>query len=269
MKSNESASPHQPSIFLIGLGVKIPDHITLEAQRAMSACNLIYSIVQEPAYVWLPADVSKTLSVVNVLGMYEEHAPRPDNYRKAAETIIGALRETTPIGYVTYGNPLAYDSVSQNLIRQAHKLSIDVCVIAGISSIDALLCDLRVDMAPGIQICEATWMVAGDIAPQTSLPLILLQLGTFGSFRTHYRSAPPPSSLEGLTSHLLRYYPTSHEVFLVQSSGQHARRSKVAGMQLGDICNAGNAEMLNGSMYIPALEGTKISQETIAKLLQS
>jgi uncharacterized protein YabN with tetrapyrrole methylase and pyrophosphatase domain len=269
MTTGQSQRPGKPSLFLIGLGLKIPDHVTVEAQRALSACARIYSIVQEPPSMWLPDEALKRTPVVNLLEMYEENAVRRDNYQRAAEAIIGALRETQPIGYVTYGNPLVYDSVSQDLVRQARDLNIDIQVLAGISSIDMLLCDLQVDMAPGIQICEATWMVAGGIAPQTRLPLILLQLGTFGSLRTHYRSAPSPASLKGLADHLLRYYPSSHEVFLIRSSGQRASPSKVVGMRLGEIFKASSVEVLNGSMYIPALETTQMSEEVIVKLLQT
>ena len=125
--------------------------------------------------------------MVNVLEMYAEGAVRTQNYDRVADTIFQALAETETVGYVTYGNPLAYDSVAQNLVRQAQRSGTPFQIVAGISSIDTLLCDLGVDMAPGIQIYEASWLVTSPVRLDVAVAAILLQLGTFGSFRTHYR----------------------------------------------------------------------------------
>jgi uncharacterized protein YabN with tetrapyrrole methylase and pyrophosphatase domain len=262
-------STAEPSLFVIGLGVKIPDHTTLEAHQAISACKVIYSIVQEPPHVWMPLGLAREIPVVNLLTMYEENAVRKDNYDRASEAVFSTLHKTEPIGYVTYGNPLTYDSVAQNLLRLAQDHGTRVKVIAGISSIDTLLCDLRVDMAPGIQIYEATWMVAGEIAPRTDLPVILLQLGAFGSLRTHYRAVPLLSSLAGLISHLLHYYPPSHEVCLVRTADQRDFSSKVTRFNLGAIGETINAGVINGSMYVPALQEPRYTEGVLAKLLQA
>jgi hypothetical protein len=61
----------RPSLHVIGLGVKIPDHTTQEALEAISACKIIYSIVQEPPHVWMPARTEGQIPVINVLPMYK------------------------------------------------------------------------------------------------------------------------------------------------------------------------------------------------------
>jgi hypothetical protein len=220
-------SSEKPAIYVIGLGVKIPDHVTIEAQRAMSACHFIYSIVQEDPSIWLPPQPPNRTPVVNLLHRYVENAPRLENYERAADDIIRSLDSNQTVGY-----------------------------------------DLELDMAPGIQICEANWLVAADVMPHTGLPLILLQLGTFGSLRTHYQSLPAPSSLEGLVAYLLRYYPPSHEVFLVRSSGETTQASKTAATPLERLGRATRGELLNGSLYIPAKEARQMSPDNVAKLLQ-
>jgi precorrin-2 methylase len=132
--------------------------------------------------------------------------------------VISALTDFSPVGYVTYGNPLVYDSVSQHLVRFAKDSGTHLRIVAGLSSIDALLCDLGIDMAPGLQVLDATWAVAAKIVAQTDLALVLLQLGAFGSLRTHYQVMPPASALHDLITYLSGFYPSSHEVFLVQSA---------------------------------------------------
>src|SRR5882762_1614603 len=106
----------QPQLLLIGLGVMIPDHITLQATRALSRCTHLYSIVQEPPRSWLPSDRAGQIEVVNVLNWYSEGRLRTENYDRVAESILKTVSNGRTIGYVTYGNPMAYDRVAQNLV---------------------------------------------------------------------------------------------------------------------------------------------------------
>ncbi len=177
----------EPRLFIIGLGVKIPDHITRQASATIERCDRIFTIVQEPPGRWMPPECRMKIPVTNTFNMYVEGAMRSENYQRVAETIFGALQTSKTVGYVTYGNPMAYDSVSQALAKAAQGAVIPFEIIPGISSVDTILCDLALDMAPGIQVHEASWLVAAQIKLDPSNAVILLQLGTFGSLRTHYR----------------------------------------------------------------------------------
>jgi uncharacterized protein YabN with tetrapyrrole methylase and pyrophosphatase domain len=200
--------------------------------------------------------------------IYTEGKLRSDNYERAARIIIDAVADTSPISYVTYGNPLVFDSVAQNLLAYSKKAGIKVQVVAGLSSVDTMFCDLEIDMAPGVQILDATWMVACRIQPEVSLGLVLLQIGAFGSLRTHYRSLPSPSSLANLASHLAQYYPATHEIFLIRSADGKSTNNAVP-YALGDICCAKTADILNASMYIPALREPTLDELRLAEMLQT
>jgi precorrin-2 methylase len=259
----------QPSVFIIGLGVSIPDHTTVEAYRVMESCARLYSIVQEPSLLWLPKGAAEKVQVVNVLPMYTEGALRTDNYERVARTIIDSIREIKPVGYVTYGNPLSYDSVAQNVIRYAVQSGISFRVVPGISSIDTLLCDLGVDMAPGLQIYEASWVVAAQVNLRTDVATVLLQIGAFGSFRAYYRTPPSAASLVDLASYLTRFYPASHRVFLVRSSSLPDSSGNVRALDLKSLCAAQTEDILNASMYIPALRNSDLDKEIISKMEQA
>ena len=256
-----------PQLYVIGLGVSIPKHITTEARECMGQCRRIFAIVQEPPSLWIGPCESGVPEVINLLKTYAENVLRKDNYDRAADTVLNALQNSTPIGYVTYGNPLVYDSVAQELVRQAKQLQINVKVVPGISSIDSLLCDLGVDMAPGIQICEASWLVAARIAPQTMYGMILLQIGAFGSLRTHYRVRPTPASLAGLVDYLKRFYPASHQVVLVRSGGTEQQSARITKLSIERICEADVEDILNASLYIPAVEEARIEESTLRRML--
>ena len=254
----------QRVLYVIGMGVKIPGHTTVAATEALSRCDRIYTIVQEPPDVWLPASRARGLSVVNLMSLYVEGALRSDNYARVARTILDGLNEVTTVGYVTYGNPLSYDSVAQALARESENAGWRLEVVAGISSIDTILCDLRMDMAPGIQVYEASWLVASRTPINAAAPVILLQLGHFGTVRAHYRQRRRAESLADLVSYLAGFYPDSHTVMLVQSSSD-ARPASVARVKLGDLCNVREDQWAE-SVYIPPLQAPQLRADVVARL---
>ena len=255
----------QPDLYIIGLGVSIPGHVTVQATRAMSRCVRLYSIVQEPPRLWLPKE-HLNLEVINALKMYNEDSIRTQNYERAARTIIAALDSAHPLGYVTYGNPMSYDRVAQNLVEYAKASDITLQVVPGISSFDTILCDLTVDMAPAIQVVDASWLVACHIEPNIYMPALVMQVSVFGSFRTHYSQRPDSRSLEGLVEYLCRFYPPSHPVSLVRSTGQEGEPANVRTIALGNLCNVTSEDLGGASLYIPVLMYPTPDQEMIGAM---
>jgi len=257
----------QPDLYIIGLGVSIPGHVTVQATRAMSRCARLYSIVQEPPQMWLPKE-KWGMKVINALTMYEEGSVRTQNYERAARTIIAALDNARPLGYVTYGNPMAYDRVAQNLIEYAKESGITLQVVPGISSFDTILCDLRVEMAPAIQVYDASWLVIFGMAPNVNVPALLIQVSVFGSFRTHYSQRQDGRSLEGLVEYLTRFYPPSHMVSLVRSTGQEGEPANVRKVALGKLSEVTAEDLGGASLYIPVLNYPKPDEEMISAMEQ-
>jgi precorrin-4 methylase len=167
---------------------------------------------------------------------------------------------------VTYSNPLAYDSVAQNVIRYAQQSGIPFRVVPGISSIDTLVCDLGWDMAPGLHIYQASRLVAAQVELRPDVAAIVLQIGAFGSFRARYRTPPSGASLAGLVTYLNRFYPPSHRVYVVRSSSQPDRSANVRTLELGKLCDAQTQDILNASMYIPAVGNSKLDEEAILRM---
>lgn len=254
-------------LYLIGLGVMIPEHITQEATRAMSRCALLYSIVQERADVWLPPNSRGTIEVVNALTKwYVEGSLRDENYERAALGIIESLSGERSIGYVTYGNPMTYDRVAQNLLEYCEERDLNAQIIPGISSFDTILCDLRRDMAPGIQLYEASWMVACQVQPRSDVPLLLMQVGAFGSLRAHYTKRKDGKSLTELVDWLSEVYPSSHEVILTRSTGHLDQAASICQVPLGQLVNVSADDLSGASLYIPALRKALPDQDILRRM---
>jgi|HubBroStandDraft_6_1064221.scaffolds.fasta_scaffold00904_8 uncharacterized protein YabN with tetrapyrrole methylase and pyrophosphatase domain len=261
--------PSQAQLLLIGLGVMIPDHITVQAARALARCTHLYSVVQEPPLLWLPPDRARGIAVVNVLKWYTEGSLRTENYDRVAESIMKEVTKGRTIGYVTYGNPMAYDRVAQNLINYAKESNLGIEVVPGISSIDTIFCDLQLDMAPGVQVYEASWLFACQMSPRIDFPLLLLQIGAFGSLRTHYSERHDGRTLVDLSDFLCRFYPQSHPISLVRSTGHENHSASVRKLWLGNLCEATADELSGASLYIPAVEKAIPRQETITRMTEA
>ena len=255
-----------PDLFLIGLGVMIPGHITMQATHAMSCCAQLYSIVQEPPRLWLPPDRQGQIEVVNALRWYAEGSLRIQNYERVASTIFKAVGRGRPVGYVTYGNPMAYDRVAQNLVNYAKDAGFSVQIVPGISSLDTVFCDLQIDVAPGVQVFDASWLVACQIQPRIDVSLVLLQVGAFGSLRTHYTERQDGSSLVELVKYLSQVYPQSHQVSLLRSTGQEHHQANVRHIALENLCEVTADELSGASMYIPPMENIIPKEEILTRM---
>jgi precorrin-2 methylase len=240
-------------LYVIGLGVSFPEHLTAQAVEAMAGCCKLFSIVQEPLIPWLPADKVANIEVINLLDSYVDGSLRMENYNRAAEIVLQAKGDGRPVGYVTYGNPMAYDSVAQFIVRRAAEFGRSARVVPGISSLDSILCDLQVDMAPAIQIFEASWLMAFEILPRVDTHVILVQMGSFGSYRAHYGRRLEGSALTRLVNHLSSVYPNDHRVSLVRSTASGEHPEKISSFTLERLSDATAEELSGASLYIPAL----------------
>jgi uncharacterized protein YabN with tetrapyrrole methylase and pyrophosphatase domain len=244
-------APHD--LYVIGLGVSFPEHLTKQAIDAMASCSKLFSIVQEPLLPWLPAEKMGKVEVVNLLDSYVDGTLRIENYNRAAEMVVQASSDGRPVGYVTYGNPMAYDTVAQLIVKKAAELGRKARVVPGISSLDSILCDMQVDIAPALQVFEASWMMAFQIVPRVDTHVILMQMGSFGSYRSHYGKRLSGGALTGLVEHLLAVYPKDHRVSLVRSTASGEHPEKISSYTLERLSDATIEELSGASLYIPAV----------------
>jgi uncharacterized protein YabN with tetrapyrrole methylase and pyrophosphatase domain len=259
----------QPDLFLIGLGVIIPGHTTIQAARAISLCDQLYSIIQAPARLWLPPDRIGLVEVTNILEWYVEGSLRSENYERVSRAILKSVGNGRTVGYVTYGNPMAYDRVAQNLANYAKEAGFGVQVIPGISSVDTVFCDLQLDMAPGFQVFDASWLVACQVQPHNDVPFLLLQVGAFGTLRTHYTKRQNGSSLAELVDYLCKFYPKSHSVYLVRSTASEGEPSNIRHVSLVDLLLATAEDLSGASLYVPGLNGLLPNQKIISRMSRS
>ena len=196
----------------------------------------------------------------------DRHRLRMENYELATQTVVNSLRPGHPVGYVTYGNPMNYDKVAENLVKHAMRSHLSFKVIPGVSSLDTVLCDLGVDIAPGIQIYDASWLWACRMRPSLDVSVLLMQVGMFGSLRTHYGNRRDGNSLAELVQYLQRFYPPSHTSFLVCSTGSEEHPARIRQIELGRLTSVSSEDLGGASLYIPALTKPEVQHDSLNRM---
>lgn len=236
-------------IYLLGAGVTFPDQLSIQTIEAMRLCKRIYSNLPDPDLAVVPADFRS--KITGLWSVYQDNRDRTLNYLDVAQAVLDAVKLEQPIGWLTPGHPLVFDSVSQVLLSAAEEQDRSVCVVPAISCLDTVLAQLGYDPASGLVILEATSVVAEDRALMPDVATLLLQPSAFGSAVAHYSSSWQPD-LAPLRDHLARYFPWDQPCAFVRSSSRQAGPANLSWYPLAEITQAPFDVIAGSTLFIPA-----------------
>lgn len=250
-------------ITIIGSGLRVPDQLTIEALEVISNCKVVFTIFHPKNLVIETIDWYKSRSdfkfpetnVICLDDLYESNRLRKENYTDAANTIINGVKEFgTPVAYLTQGNPVNLDQVTAKVIKLSKELGYSCDVIPGVSSIDTMLVDLRVEIAPGLQIFEASCLVGQGLKPDNRLSCIIQQISHFGTNYIIKGRKPKIGYLTPLKDYLIRFYPKEHEVIFVRSRFNADELSRIKIVKIENLDSFHSDDLLGSSLYIPPSE---------------
>jgi len=235
-------------VYVLGAGVKTPDHLTLETVGALRRSRLVFSIYPLSDEVTHQLGLSAELRCL--LPMFESSGLRRDTYQAIAETILDAVESARPVAFLTPGNPVVSDSVAQHLLSQGKARGFNVRLLPAVSSLDTVMADLTFDVSPALQIYDASWLVSHNMVPSVHAACLLLQVTTFGTALTTMGRTLRAGALAELGEYLQRFYPPDHEVVFVQSETRFS-----PGLQKPlPVCTLRDVEgVIPGTLYIPRL----------------
>lgn len=242
------SDPSLPDLFILGTGQRFPDHFTVETLDAIVACSRVFTLLGPDQIRLLPKDLRAKLHPVT--GLYEPERLRRENYRAVADQILNYLQVDPPIGWLTFGHPVCFDSVSMMLVRAAQLRGHSIQILPAVSSLETVLVDVEYDPSLGFQVFEATALVREKIQLNTSIAALLFQIGLFD---TDYM-APKPTRLERLQAYLLQQYQEDHSVAVVRSSAHRVLEPQVDWCPLGRLALAKNTG--GASLFIPGKPAT-------------
>jgi Tetrapyrrole (Corrin/Porphyrin) Methylases len=251
-KKRVNPRPPRNTLFIVGLGIRSPAHLTQEAIAALRCCEAIYTIAPEQRWPLLKESAGCSLPLVSQRHHYKAGKDRRASYRElVTEVLKGADESTSPTAWLTYGHPLVFDSVSTKLLEEGRRAGMEVTVLPGISCIDSILVDLEVDPADGLLVLDASRAIGTAATLQPELGTLFLQVNAVLSEEVRLLGDPVPP-LEPLQKYLRRFYEPGHRAILVRSSTNEGSPSQLTHTTVEGLDREVVAKSDGASLFLPA-----------------
>jgi len=240
------APAERGSLTLVGTGIQLAAHLTVEVRDAIERADVVLCLVADPAtHASIARMNPRTRSL---LGHYESGRPRVRAYAAMSDEILRHVRAGLQVCVAAYGHPSVFVTPSRDALRSAREEGYPTRVLPGISAEDCLLADLDVDPAEnGCQSYDATRFVLNGCRPNRSAALILWQIGTVGDDRAS--AEVQPTGLPRLVERLLETYPRDHVVTVYEASPYPGFRPLIRRVRLAEL-DAGDVTALS-TLYVP------------------
>ena len=236
-------------LVIVGVGLRGERHLTLETVEALRAADVVFHLITGVEAVrCLERYNPETHSLLH---FYREGALDLDVYGDIASYLLAQSIERDVV-FAVMGHPSIYVAATHLLVEHGPRWGVEVTVLAGISTLDALLLMMPHDIGnTGLQILDANRLVTYGLRPDPSVPLMLFQVGCFGSGYITRSQMNGAGRLAPLAAYLSTIYPATHLVHLIEYGMGYPHRSQMHRMTLADLAVAGALVTYNSTLFIP------------------
>ena len=236
-------------IFLLGSGIYSTCQFTVEAVQALQVCKKVLVLHDDLAI--LERVRSWCAEVVDMAYLFQAGSYRADVYHELSQRLIQEASHWRPIALLVHGHPLFLVSASEHTIVEAERAGYRTKVLPGISSLDTILIDLKIDLGYAVQAYDATYMVTQRIMPNPLVPLLIFQVATT-CFDLIAMDDPPTERLAPLRDLLCQIYPPSHMVTFVHSATHILERAECKSIPLEKLDRSHDIELRRRpTIYVP------------------
>lgn len=255
-------------IYIVGTGTVAVRQMTREVEAAIRQSNEILFVDS----TFGVEDHLRTLCprVTNLhRATYREREDRLGAYSLMAAMVLDAALSRPPVTFALYGHPLVYALPPFRIMAAAELLGLKVKVFPGISALDAILVDLRLDPCTnGLQMYEASDILLRERPLQPDVPCLIWQIGTVES-RLYSTRPSTPDRFTRFKEYLLRFYSPEHELVAVASSTHPLAASTVTKFRLEHLEQQSELLHQGVTVYIPPQGERAVSNATLASAFES
>lgn len=244
-------------IWIAGLGVQTVAHVTRQVEEAIrGSSEVLYLDVGAGTRPYLEALCPRVTSLFEE--SYRQDRPRVSAYEHIAIRVVEAALDHPPVTFAIHGHPLVAAHPPFLVLELARALGLHTEVLPGISAMDTLFADLRIDpVVHGVQMYEATDLLLRRRPLFNDAPAIIWQIGPLET-ALHSDRVSQPERFDRFVQHLRRYYPARHEVAAVYCSPHPILPPRILRFALEDMGQYA-AEIHGGfTLYVPASVGRAV-----------
>jgi precorrin-3B methylase len=253
-------------IWIAGLGVRAVNQVTREVEHALrSSRHVLYLDAGVATRPYLESLCPRVTSLFEQ--SYAEDRPRVNAYEHMAICVIEAALESPPVTFAIHGHPIVAVHAPFLVLEMAKALDLQVEILPGISSLDTLFADLRLDpVVHGVQMYEATDLLLRRRPLQNDVPAIIWQIGPLET-ALHSQGISRPERFTRFIAHLRQFYPAQLQVVAIYCSPHPLMPPQILPFALADMGQ--HAEQLHAgfTLYVPPAAGCPLQDvELLAKL---
>jgi uroporphyrin-III C-methyltransferase len=251
--AEEGPSDAHADLYVVGAGVAFPDQLTIQTVEILSRCKEIYTNMRDFQLKELPSELRSKCT--SIWSLYRDERDRALNYKDVTDVIIDRAMSVRPVGWMTPGHPLVFDSVSQALVKIGKKHGWLVHVVPGISCLDTIFVDVGFDPADGLIVYEANALVRNNVPLLTNLAALLLQPSHFGTDRAQLSPLWRPDLIP-LRDHIRQFHAANHECALVSSSLSIGGKHKTWWTTVGELDLIPTEALHTSTLFVPPAGST-------------
>ena len=198
-------------LYIAGLGLQTVTQVTREVESAIRCSReVLYLDTGVATRPFLQTICGRVTSLYEQ--SYAEDASRVSAYEHMAARVVAAALDHPPVTFAIHGHPLVAAHAPFLVLELAKALDLEVSVLPGVSAIDTILADLRLDpVVHGLQMYEATDLLLRRRPLLPDVPAIIWQIGPLET-GLHSMAVSRPERFTRFIAHLSQYYPPRHEV---------------------------------------------------------
>lgn len=253
-------------IWIAGLGLQTVGHVTREVEQAIrSSHEVLYLDTGVATKSFLERLCPRVTSLSEE--SYSDEELRVNAYQHMAARVVEAALDHPPVTFAIHGHPLVAAYPPFLVLELANALDLRVAILPGISAIDAIFADLRLDpVVHGVQMYEATDLLLRRRPLQPDVPAILWQIGPLETC-LHSMRVSRPERFSRLIAHLQQYYPARHEVVAIYCSPHPVLPPAILRFALEDMGEHAQEIHAGFTLYVPPAGSRPIQDyDLLAKL---
>ncbi len=189
-------------------------------------------------------------------------------YCRIASFLIAQASSCHRITFLVMGHPCIYVFVTELIRRHAPQYNVAVRILPAVSAIDTILALMDFDISnTGLQILDANRIVSYALTPAKNVPLLIFQVGCFGSGFITRTTQNSPDRIRVLVEYLMRFYPADHPVEVIECDMGAPHRTVRFTLPLASLCWNGNLINYNTTLYLPPAEAIRIKNSEFHRRL--
>jgi Tetrapyrrole (Corrin/Porphyrin) Methylases len=249
------------SLTVVGAGIRPGVHTTREAiARIQDADKVLYLLAEITPVRWLD-ELNPSAEPLDDL--YRPERPFDEVYEDIVGAIMAHVRKPQDVCVVFYGHPSVFDRTSHDAVNRARAEGFPARILPGISAEDCLYVDLEFDPgAGGMQSFDATDFLVRRRTPDTTIPVILWQVGIVGGLRT--TGEVRRVGLEVLAERLTELYGAEHELVVYEATPFPVGRPMIERCAVTDLVDAGVTGL--STVFVPPKDAAPRDSDMIARL---